>query len=140
MKLAERGLLIGGEQSGHIFVKDKLGTGDGILNALHIASICAEKHKKLSEFFDFEPYFQCNINVAVSNKMGVINSEKLAIETDKQETILAGKGRIMIRVSGTEPYIRVMVECQDKDLSLKIANELAEVVKQINLEFEQCAE
>ena len=140
MKLAERGLLIGGEQSGHVFVKDKLTTGDGILNALLVASICVEKNKKLSEFFDFVPYSQCNINILVSNKMNIMNSEKLMIEQDRVTDILENNGRVMIRMSGTEPYIRVMVESQDEETSAKYANELADVIKQLNLEFEQCAE
>ncbi len=140
LKLSERGLLIGGEQSGHVFVKDKLITGDGVLNALLVSEICVKNNKKLSEFFDFLPYEQCNINVLVSNKMGIINSEKLSVETEKQENILGLNGRIMIRVSGTEPYIRVMVESQDKQLSNQIANELACVISEINQEYESCVE
>ncbi len=140
LKLAERGLLIGGEQCGHVFVRDRLTTGDGVLNALLISEICASNNKKLSEFFDFEPYAQCNINVLVAHKVSIINSERLSIEKEKQEKILGDDGRIMIRISGTEPYIRVMVESQNKNLSLGVAKELANVINQINMEFEACAE
>ncbi len=139
-KLIEKGLLIGGEQSGHIITRDKLSTGDGVLNALMIASICAGDGKKLSEYFDFELYKQANINVPVADKMRVINSERLSEITDKEEKELEGKGRIMIRVSGTEPYIRVMVETEDEQLSKTTAQKLAEVITQINKEFEECVE
>ena len=72
--------------------------------------------------------------------MNIMNSEKLMIEQDRVTDILENNGRVMIRMSGTEPYIRVMVESQDEETSAKYANELADVIKQLNLEFEQCAE
>ena len=133
-KLDEKALLIGGEQSGHIFVKDKHSTGDGILNALIIAEICKTENKKLSQFFDFKPYKQININVKVADKMRVINSQKLA-DAEKQELeALGDNGRIMIRVSGTEPFIRIMVETQNETHSTEIAKRLAKVVETIEKE------
>ena len=139
-KLAEKDLLIGGEQSGHIFVKDKLMTGDGILNALLVASICAKENKPLSEFFDFELFKQVNINVNVCDKMRVMNSEKLSQAQDLESKNLEGKGRIMIRMSGTEPYIRVMVETENEGLSKTTAERLAGVIREINKEIESCVE
>lgn len=139
-KLAEKDLLIGGEQSGHIFVKDKLMTGDGILNALLVASICAKENKPLSEFFDFEPFKQVNINVNVCDKMRVMNSEKLSQAQDVELKNLEGKGRTMIRMSGTEPYIRVMVETENEELSKTTAERLAGVIREINKEIESCVE
>lgn len=139
-KLTENNLIIGGEQSGHIFVTDKQRTGDGILTALLIAEICVKKNKKLSEFFDFEMYKQANINCLVSDKMRVINSEKLARVTDAEEKKIGADGRIMVRVSGTEPYIRVMVETKDENLSNETAMRIAETINEINKEFNTCAE
>ena len=139
-KLTENNLLIGGEQSGHIIVRDKLITGDGVLNALHIAEICARKNKKLSEFFDFELYQQKNINVKVSDKIRTVNSDKLAKVIELEEQKLGDDGRIMIHVSGTEPYIRIMVETKDINLSTIVAEKIASVVEQINQENESCAE
>ena len=133
-KLDEKALLIGGEQSGHVFVKDKLSTGDGILNALLIAEICMTQHKKLSQFFDFQTYKQVNLNVKVTDKMRVINSQKLA-DAEKQEIgWLKSDGRIMIRVSGTEPYIRIMVETKDETCSAEIAKRLECVIQTIERE------
>lgn len=131
-KLTEKNLLIGGEQSGHIFLKDKLSTGDGILTALHIASVCAREKRKLSSFFDYEPYEQCNINVKVRDKMKVINSEILTINRENEEKNLSEDGRIMIRLSGTEPFVRIMVESKNQEISSTVAKRLAEIVKKID--------
>ena len=134
-KLDENKLTIGGEQSGHIILKDKLVTGDGVLNALVIASICKKQNKNLSSYFNFEMYHQCNINVPVCDKMRIINSAKLT-ECESQENMkLNGSGRIMIRVSGTEPYIRIMVETKDENKSKKIANNIKQVIEEIDKEF-----
>lgn len=134
-KLIEKNLLIGGEQSGHIFLKDKHVTGDGILNSLQVAEICAKEGKKLSSFFNFELYKQANINVAVSDKMRVINSETLNNAISSKQEKIGDNGRIMIRVSGTEPYIRIMVETKDESLSKETAKELEDVIKRINEAF-----
>lgn len=135
-KLIEKNLLIGGEQCGHVFVRDKLPTGDGILNALLVAAICAKTGKKLSSFFDYQNYYQCNINVAVGDKVRIINSEVLADAVDKAEKRLEGKGRLMIRISGTEPYIRIMVECADHLLAEELALELKQTVEKLNAEYD----
>ena len=132
LKLAEKGLLIGGEQSGHVLVKDKLQTGDGILNAILVAELCEKHNKKLSEFFDLKLYEQVNINVAVNDKMRVINSEDLSREIEVEEKRLGVDGRIMIRVSGTEPYIRVMVESLDANISKITAQHLSLLISQID--------
>ncbi len=138
--LIEKDLLIGGEQSGHIIVRDKLGTGDGVLNALHLAEIVASGNKKLSEYVDFELYKQCNINVRVNDKMRIINSAELTNMRDEQEKLLGDTGRIMLRVSGTEPYIRVMVETKDEKKSTEVAKLFEELIKELNKEDYICAE
>jgi len=112
-KLEELNLNIGGEQSGHVFVKNLLPTGDGILNAVLVSGIVKERAQKLSAFFDFKLYAQANVNVRVKDKMRVINSEKLTKTIEKEEKTLDNRGRIMVRVSGTEPYIRIMVESEN---------------------------
>lgn len=139
-KMIENNLLIGGEQSGHIILADRLPTGDGILNALQVASICVEQNKKLSEFFNFELFKQKNISVEVYDKIRIVNSAKLSEMIDQEEKKLDGSGRIMIHVSGTEPCIRVMVETKDDNLSTEVAERIAEVVKEINLENLKCVE
>ena len=135
-KLEEKGLLIGGEQSGHVFVKDVLPTGDGVLNALIIAEMVTKSGKPFSSNFNFKPYSQVNINVKVQDKMRVINSEALSVATEKEEELLGSNGRIMIRVSGTEPYIRIMVESQDEQLSKECAERLRVVIEELSKEYE----
>lgn len=131
-KLNEMDLCIGGEQSGHIFVKDKLSTGDGILNALLISEIIKNSGDKLSNLVNVKKYEQCNLNVKVKNKIKIINSKALLSEKNKQENVLLNKGRLMVRMSGTEPFIRIMVETLDKNLSEKVAEEIAKEIKKID--------
>ena len=137
--LVEKDLLIGGEQSGHVIVRDLLSTGDGILNALLLSSIITEKNVKLSQLTNIRLSVQTNINIEVKDKLRVINSEKLSLLTAECEKKLSD-GRVMIRVSGTEPYIRIMVESLNQEVSKKVANEIAECVRQIDKEENQCAE
>ena len=140
-KLEEKGLLIGGEQSGHVFVKDVLPTGDGVLNALLIAEIVTKENKKLSSYFDFDLYHQENINVKVGDKMRIINSEALSVAIEREENSLGDGARIMIRVSGTEPYIRIMVEGLNEKAAKESAARLKQVIESLNKEFdEECAE
>jgi len=135
-KLEEKGLLIGGEQSGHVFVKDVLPTGDGVLNALLIAEILAKSGRKFSSYFeDFKLYTQANLNVKVQDKMRIINSEALSSSIEKEEELLGENARIMIRVSGTEPYIRIMVESLNEVQAHESANRLKELIENLNKEF-----
>lgn len=139
-KMVENNYVLGGEQSGHVIMADKLSTGDGVLSALQIASICVARNKKLSELFGFEMYKQKNINVPVYDKIRMVNSARLAEVTELEEKKLENHGRIMIHVSGTEPYIRVMVETKDMNLSTEVAERIASVIKEINKENEKCVE
>lgn len=131
-KLAEENLLIGGEQSGHIILRDKHVTGDGILASIVATSIMIKKGVKFSEFFNFEEYHQANLNVEVSDKIKVINSEKLSKEIEIEEMHFSDDGRIMVRVSGTEPYIRIMVESKSNEKSEAIAEKLEKIVRDID--------
>lgn len=133
--MRENNLLIGGEQSGHIIMADKLGTGDGVLTALCLSEICAKNNSTLAGLCDFKLFDQCNISIKVKDKLRVINSEKLSIETENQEKDLHGKGRIMIHVSGTEPCIRVMVESENGEVSKAVANRLCETIKAVDKEL-----
>lgn len=140
-KLEEKGLLIGGEQSGHVFIKELLPTGDGVLNALIVADIVARSGKTMSSHLeDVKLYHQENLNVRVYDKMRIINSEVLSIATEKEENFLGDDARIMIRVSGTEPYIRIMVEGKEKEVVKESALRLKSVIDTLNKEFDECAE
>ncbi|MCQ2387325.1 MAG: phosphoglucosamine mutase [Clostridia bacterium] len=133
-KLLERNLSIGGEQSGHIILKDIATTGDGILSAIAVVNMIINLKCTLSEALDVELYPQTNKNVVVSDKFRIMNNEELSKEIVKFNTELEGKGRLMMRASGTEPKIRVMVESKDKELNDKIANQIVEYIKRIDEE------
>ncbi len=131
-KLLENDLSLGGEQSGHIILKDLHTTGDGILSAIIVADMLVKENIKFSDAVSVKLFPQTNENVIVSDKFRIINNEELARETARFNLMLEGKGRIMIRASGTEPKIRVMVESEDSALNKNIASELIELIEKIN--------
>lgn len=134
-KIVEKNLSIGGEQSGHIILKEYATTGDGILSAIICANLIVEKKLKFSEIFNVDLYPQTNKNIIVSDKFRIMNNDELSKTVVKYNTELKDKGRLMIRASGTEPKIRVMVESQDKDINEKIASELIELIKKVDQEL-----
>lgn len=133
-KLIEKDLSLGGEQSGHVILKDLATTGDGILTAIIVANMIIEQKTTMSEAFEIELYPQVNKNIIVDDKFRVMNSEELGKEVARYNLELSGKGRLMIRASGTEPKIRVMVESKDKALNEEIASAIVNVIKRINAE------
>ena len=133
-KLIENNLSLGGEQSGHIILKDIATTGDGILSAIAVANMIISENKTLSETAFVELYPQVNKNIIVSDKFRIMNNEELGQDVAKYNAELSGKGRLMLRASGTEPKIRIMVESKDRDLNEKIANSIATIVKRIDAE------
>lgn len=134
-KLIEKNLSIGGEQSGHIILKDLSTTGDGILSAIAVANMIINEKTTMSNALKIDLYPQANKNVVVEDKFRIMNSEELSEEIAKRKALLSNKGRLMIRASGTEPKIRVMVESEDGDLNEKIAEEIVNVIKRINIEI-----
>lgn len=128
--MLKTGAVIGGEQSGHIIMTEYATTGDGILAAIQVARLLL-KGKKLSECLDVKLFPQVNINVAVKDKIRVMNNEELAEFIDHCRDELKNKGRVLVRASGTEPRIRVMVECEDIVLAETLANQIVEKVNKI---------
>jgi len=131
-KLLEKGLSLGGEQSGHVILKDYATTGDGILSAIFIANMLISENKTMAEAFDLELYPQTNRNVEVIDKFRIMNNEELAKLVSKYNAELGDFGRVMIRASGTEPKIRVMVESKDKNQNDEIANRITSMIKNLN--------
>lgn len=133
-KLVEKNLSLGGEQSGHIILKELATTGDGILSAIAVLNMLIDLKKKASEVFKANLYPQVNINVIVGDKFKVLNSELLSKALVKHNIELEGKGRIMIRASGTEPKIRIMVESKDREINEQIALDLEKIVRNVDIE------
>ena len=134
-KMLEKNLSLGGEQSGHVILKDYATTGDGILTGIVIADMIASEDVSMSDAFGLKLYPQTNKNVIVEDKFRVMNNENLSNEVSKYNLQLSGEGRVMIRASGTEPKIRVMVESKDEVKNETISNNLVELIKKINTEF-----
>ena len=133
-KLIEKGLSVGGEQSGHVILKDLATTGDGILTAIIVANMLINQKTTMSKALNIDLYPQANKNVIVDDKFRVMNSQELINVVTKYNSELNGKGRLMIRASGTEPKIRVMVESKDRELNERIANSIVTIIKNINAE------
>lgn len=132
-KMLDGGFSIGGEQSGHVIFLDYATTGDGQLTAIQLLRIIKESGKKLSELAaEIEMYPQVMINVRVSNigKVRYNNDTEIKKAVANAEKELFGTGRVLVRVSGTEPLIRIMVEGKDENKIRQIAEELATVIKE----------
>lgn len=121
---------LGGEQSGHIINLDYATTGDGILTAVLLTKIIKECGS-IDKLFDAKMYPQINLNVVVNDKLRVINSEILSNTIYLEQENLSN-GRIMVRASGTEPKIRIMVEGSNEAQCLKIGTRICEVVKRLS--------
>ncbi|HWU99207.1 MAG TPA: phosphoglucosamine mutase [Oxalicibacterium sp.] len=124
--LQERGWLLGGEGSGHMLCLDKHTTGDGIISALQILSALKRSGKNLAQMTeDIAMFPQTLINVKVAPGFDWKKNKDLLAEKDAVESELGDAGRVLIRASGTEPLIRVMVEARDADLAEKMAKRIA---------------
>ena len=124
--------ILGGEGSGHIICLNKSTSGDGIIAALQVLEVMFKSKKSLYDLKkEMTKYPQVLINVETNGKLDLENHENLnqALSIIKGE--LADKGRVLIRESGTEPLVRVMVESVDLDLANKSANQLAEALQSI---------
>lgn len=120
---------IGGEQSGHVILFEHATTGDGILTAVSLASIIKEKKTTLKNLAEQVTIFpQRLVNIKVDNKTEVMQDKEILEECKKIEEELASSGRILLRASGTENIIRVMVEASSDELTDKYCNQLAKLI------------
>lgn len=129
-KMVEHNWTLGGENSGHIIIADKNTTGDGIIASLSVLSAMVQHRLSLNELASAVKLFpQVLINVRFAGGDNPLESEAVKAVAADVEKRLEGKGRILLRKSGTEPLIRVMVECEDGVLAKQCAEEIAEAVK-----------
>jgi phosphoglucosamine mutase len=121
---------LGGEQSGHIIMRDFANTGDGLLTALQLMSVMAKSKKSLKELAKIMVRFpQVLINVDGVNKANLTTSKAIAAAIGDNESKLGANGRILLRASGTEPLVRVMVEAESEVVAGEIAKTLATLVR-----------
>jgi phosphoglucosamine mutase len=129
-RLKATGGVLGGEPSGHVICRDRTTTGDGIVSALQILAEMVKTGKRLSALLDdLETYPQCLVNVTLPRKVDVLSEPAVRHCVQLAERELGGSGRVLLRPSGTEPLLRVMVEGQDADQVESIAHRLADAVR-----------
>lgn len=129
--LAEHGLSLGGEQSGHVIMTDHATTGDGVLTGLHLVAEMARTGKSLAELAAvMTVYPQVLVNVRGVNHRGLAADATIAAAVAEAELALGDTGRVLLRPSGTEPMVRVMVEAQDQTTAQRVAHELADIVRE----------
>lgn len=129
-EMRKHGYSLGGEQSGHIIMMNYNTTGDGLLSGVHLAAIVKQSGKTLAELASqVEKFPQKLVNVKVTDKHNVVNNEKVAAKISEVETEMDGNGRILVRASGTEPLVRVMVEAETVELADEYSSVIAEVVE-----------
>ncbi len=132
-KLLETGTVLGGEQSGHIIFLGRNTTGDGLLTGLQLLSTLQEKKAKLSELASQMKRFpQVLINSRVEDKELIMNSNSVNSKIAEVTKYLGEDGRILVRPSGTEPLIRVMLEGPDEAELQKLAKEVVQVIKTVD--------
>lgn len=122
---------LGGEQSGHIIIKKYATTGDGILTAIMIAEEVCDTKKTLSELCEnVLVYPQYTKNVRVNSKAAAVSDEAVSAAIKEAEAEIAGEGRVLLRQSGTEPVVRIMVEAKAYDDCLRHAENISNVLKE----------
>lgn len=121
---------LGGEQSGHIIFSKYATTGDGVLTSLKLMDAMIDSKRKISELTEgFKVYPQLLVNLRVSDKEFVMNDSDVLKAKEEAEAGLNGDGRVLLRKSGTEPLIRVMVEAKTDEKCKETANKILEVIK-----------
>jgi len=131
--MLEHGYNIGGEQSGHIIFLDENTTGDGLLTSLHILEVIKATGKKLSDLASIMtilPQVLVNAKVSTEKKYNYTHDEVIVAEIKQLEEKFAGDGRVLIRPSGTEPLVRVMIEGKNKGELQREATRLAALIEE----------
>jgi phosphoglucosamine mutase len=134
--MKEIGANLGGEQSGHIIFLDDNTTGDGLLSALHLLEVMVTTGKPLSELakvMEVMPQALVNAHVPTHKKDAYMEYPEIAGAIEELERQFAGDGRVLIRPSGTEPLVRVMIEGKDQGKIEEEAKKLAKLIEEVML-------
>jgi len=129
--LKEHGGVLGGETSGHLLCLDRTTTGDGLVSALQVLAAMKRTGRSLADLASgMREYPQVMVNVRVRDRLDPAKSPAIRAAVTQVEDTLGANGRVVLRASGTEPVIRVMVEGRDRDQVDRLANQLADAVRQ----------
>ncbi len=124
--MQEKDYSLGGEQSGHVIIKKYATTGDGLLTAIMIAEELCDRKETLSQLTEgLMVYPQYTKNIRVKSKPAVFADEAVLAERDRIEKLIDGNGRVLLRQSGTEPVVRVMIEAETEELCVEYATAIA---------------
>jgi phosphoglucosamine mutase len=127
--MQDKGYSIGGEQSGHIIMKKYATTGDGLLTAIMVLEEMCDSKSSLSALVeDVMTYPQYLKNVRISSKDEVMNDKDVLASVKDVEKLINGKGRVLLRPSGTEPLIRVMIEAESEDKCREYADIIVKAI------------
>jgi phosphoglucosamine mutase len=130
-EMLRRGLVLGGEQSGHVIFSDYLFTGDGLATSLNVLRTIAATGRTLADLAsDLKTYPQVLLNLRVQHRVDLKTIPAVAAVLERVESRLAGQGRLLVRYSGTEPLLRVMLEGQDQEEIRKWGEEIIAAVKE----------
>jgi phosphoglucosamine mutase len=130
-EMLKRGLSLGGEQSGHVIFSDHLFTGDGVATALNVMRVMADTGRELADLASqLVTYPQVLVNVRVKQKRDLRTVPEIAGTLERVERRLAGQGRLLVRYSGTESLLRVMIEGKDQEQIQGWAHEIADSVRE----------
>jgi phosphoglucosamine mutase len=130
-EMVRRDLSLGGEQSGHIIFSEHLFTGDGIATALNVLRVMSDTGRELADLAsELVTYPQVLVNVRVREKKDLKSIPTIAETMARVEEQLVGQGRLLVRYSGTEPLLRVMIEGRDQQEIQRWASEIASKVKE----------
>jgi len=133
-EMLDKGYNLGGEQSGHIIMLDYLTTGDGLLAAIQLASVIKKSGKSLAELAADMPKFpQLLENMRVIDKEAIQKNPEVLAKIAEVEAEMAGQGRVLVRASGTEQLLRVMVEAETDELCEKYVSSIVEVAKKVDV-------
>ena len=132
-EMRDKGYTLGGEQSGHIIMLDYITTGDGLLAAIQLASVIKKSGKSLAELAADMPKFpQLLENMCVIDKEAIQKNPEVLACIAKVEAQMAGQGRVLVRASGTEQLLRVMVEAETDELCKKYVTQIVEMAKKVD--------
>ena len=130
-ELISQGWVLGGEGSGHLLMLDKHSTGDGLISALQVLQACLRMNSTLDQLLQAVPLFpQCLLNIEIPSNLDWRIHTEFQSRIKSVEKELGANGRVLIRESGTEPLLRIMVEAREEELSFKFASYLAESLSQ----------
>ena len=133
-EMLDKGYVLGGEQSGHIIFLEHNTTGDGLVSALQFLTVLKKTGKKASELAEIVtvmPQVLYNAKVKQEYKNTYMEIKEISEKIAEIESEFAGEGRVLIRPSGTEPLVRVMIEGKDRDNIDKKAKALAELIEKV---------